>query len=555
MPTITTSARRPSSRLAAIVEPSTAVVSRSDRRTARLLSTVLLLLAPLALLSAVLQLITHPRLDGFTIALGVAIAAIVATYFLSRTRHFLLAGAITTLIPTAAGLAVLAAVNDDPGWFAFMGLNPALGALFVPIRWAVALATANLISVIVAVLAVPGLEGQTAIVAVMFNAIVSIVLLTAAMFRDLLERDRQADLLARQRLQQSVLDGTFGGMAIVRNGLVTDANEAFARLIAVEPDDLVGTRLDELLHENGERPLGDTVRSLDRDPIEIAATRRDGTSFDAEILVRRTDDGDADNLVLAVRDITARKRADRDLTRARRMESVGRLAAGIAHDTGNELMVISALTEQLRLEQREAGLANGTVDEIANAADRVANLIRRVLVGQAEQPEPDDIDVGALLARRSSMWQRVLGDGVQLRVDAIDAGHVRLDHASFEQLMLNLVLNARDALEGAGSVTIRASTVTTETDAATVPILAELAAGRYLRLSVADNGSGIAAEHLEHVFDPFFTTKERNRGTGLGLFTSRSAVQSAGGEMTVTADENGTVFAVYLPTLDGPPTN
>ena len=88
-----------------------------------------------------------------------------------------------------------------------------------------------------------------------------------------------------------------------------------------------------------------------------------------------------------------------------------------------------------------------------------------------------------------------------------------------------------------------------------MPILAELAAGRYLRLSVADNGSGIAAEHLEHVFDPFFTTKERNRGTGLGLFTSRSAVQSAGGEMTVTADENGTVFAVYLPTLDGPPTN
>ncbi len=526
-------------------------MDRSDRRTARLLSTVLLLLVPLALLSAVLQLIAHPRIDGVTAALALAIAAIAATYFLSRTRHFRLAGAITTLIPTTAGLAVLAAANDDPGWFAFMGLNPALGALFVPIRWAVVLATINLTAVIGGVLTAPGLAAQTAIVAIMFNAIVSIVLLTAAMFRDLLERDRRADLLARQRLQQSVLDGTFGGMAIVRNGIVTDANEAFARMIAVEPDELVGTRLDELLREVGERPFGDTIRSVDRDPIEIEATRRDGTSFDAEVVVRRTDD-DAGNLVLAVRDITDRKRADRDLIHARRMESVGRLAAGIAHDTGNELLVISALTGQLRREQQEAGLANGTVDQIANAADRVANLIRRVLVGHAERPDSDDVDVRAFLARRSSMWQQVLGEGVRLRVDIIDAGHVGLDPASFEQLMLNLVLNARDALEGGGSVTIEASTVATAGDAATVPDLTALRAGRYQRLSVADNGSGIAPAHLESVFDPFFTTKEHDRGTGLGLFTSRSAVQSAGGEMTVTSDENGTVFSVYLPALDDP---
>lgn len=554
MATITTSARQPSSRVAALVEPSAAVVGRSERRTARLLSTVLLLLAPLALLSTMLQLIAHPELDGSTVALAIAIAAIVATYFLSRTQHFRLAGAITTLIPTAAGLAVLAAANDDPGWFAFMGLNPALGALFVPIRWAVALATVNLISVIVGVLATPGLDGQTAIVAVMFNAIVSIVLLTAAMFRDLLERDRQAELLERQRLQQSVLDGTFGGMAIVRNGIVTDANEAFARMIVVAPDDLVGTRLDELLHQNGEHPFGDTVRSAGRDPIEIAATRRDGTSFDAEIVVRRTDD-DAGNLVLAVRDITDRKRADRDLMRARRMESVGRLAAGIAHDTGNELLVISALTDQLRLEQREAGLSNSTVDEIANAADRVANLTRRVLVGHAEPPGPDGVDIRALLEQRSPMWQKVLGDEVRLRVDVIDAGRVRFDQASFEQVMLNLVLNARDALEGGGSVRIQASTVTTAADAATVPDLVELPPGRYLRLSIADDGSGIAAAHLESIFDPFFTTKEHDRGTGLGLFTSRSAVRSAGGEMTVTSDADGTVFTVYLPAFDVPTTN
>ncbi len=528
-----------------LIEPSPNVADRSDRRTAQLLSTILLLLAPLALLSGLLQVISGGSTNSVQITLAAAVVMIVLTYLLSRTRHFRVAGALTSLIPTAAGLGVLAANPDDPGWFAFMALSPALATLLVPIRWALILALVNLTGVIVGVVATPALDSVVVVVAIMFNAIVSVILVTAAGFRNRLEQDRSADLLARQQLQDNILAGTFGGIAIVHDGVITEANDALADLFATDSDSLLGADLHQLFDETSHGLLDRIIEQADRLPVEVSAVRRDGSVFDAEVLVRTTTGPSAAAHVLAMRDVTQQKQAAASLLRAQRMESVGRLAAGMAHDTNNELFVISAIAENLKWELKDAGMPTGTVQQVQDATDRISTLIRRVLmIGRHSETKPRLIDTGEFIVESSTMWRQVLGSAVDLQLGKAQGGLVHIDRGRFEQLLLNLVLNARDAIDGAGQVCIEAMPVVL--DAARTNGV-DLPAGRYQRITISDSGDGIASEHLAHIFEPFFTTKQEGRGTGLGLYTSMEIVRQSGGALVAECDEQGTTFAVYLP--------
>ncbi len=525
-----------------LVRPSPAVTDRSEQRTARLLSTILLLLAPLALLSAVLQLAAgagQARVQG---ALAAATVAIAIAYALSRTRHFRIAGAITTLIPTAAGLGVLALDTHDPGWFAFMALSPALGGLLVAIPWSMLLAGVNLLTVVAATL-VTDLDADVAIVAIMFNSIVTVVLLTAAIFRDRLEQDRRADLVARKQLEDSILANSFAGIAVVRNGVIEEANQNFSDLFGATDAGLAGRPMRGLFESSSDDAVPGSPARAGSHPVELTALRSDGSSFVAEVIVQHTPDQTAE--VIALRDITERKRADEALLRAQRLESVGRLAAGIAHDTNNELFVISAHADELMRQQKDAGMPTGAVQQIRDAAERVSNLIGRVLlVGRGEEVIPQAIALSEFIDESGPMWRQVLGRGIDLRLEPGDDGCVWISRGHLEQLLLNLVLNARDALDGAGEVRIAVDRVVMAPD---VDLPVDLRPGAYQRIAIADDGSGIAPQHLPHVFDPFFTTKDDAGGTGLGLYTSREIVRRAGGELTVESTIAGTAFVVHLP--------
>jgi PAS domain S-box-containing protein len=529
---------------ARLTEPSAEIVDRADRRTARLLSTILLLLAPLGLLSALLQL-DGSSPGGLQVAIAAAVVAILLTYRLSRTRHFRVAGAVTSLIPTAGGLGVLAVDTSDPGWFAFMALNPALGTLLVPIRWSVVIASVNQTAVLVAV-GVADVDGDLAVVAVMFNAIVAVVVVTAAWFRNRLEQDRRADLVAQQRLHEGILAGTFGGIAIVRDGLVVDANEAFSGLFATVHTDLRGTRIDELFRPGVYEALREAADAASGVPVETTALRSDGAAFATEVLVRLIDGEGRVSEVIAMRDITDRKEADEALFRAQRMESVGRLAAGLAHDTNNELMVISALTGELEGEHRRAGLPTRGVEQIRHAAQNVSTLIQRVvLFGRDNEHEPTLIDTGEFLAACRPLWQQVLGRHIDLEVEFDEPAPIRIDRIRLEQVLLNLVLNARDAIEESGTVRVVADTV--DVTAGSHPVGRQLPAGRYPRISVSDTGRGIDPDDLAHLFEPFFTTKSDGQSTGLGLYTSREIARGSGGDVAVETSPEGATVSVYLP--------
>lgn len=529
-----------------LTEASPDVTDRSDRRTAHLLSTLLLLLAPLAVLSASLQLIESGEWGAVQFTILVVLVAIILSYLLSRTRRFRLAGAITALIPTVGGVAVAATDSADPGWFAFMALNPALGTLLVPIRWSVPLAAANMAVVVAAVFTVSDLDSDVAIVAIMFNAIVSVLLITAAAFRNRLEQDRRADLLAKQRLHESILEGSFGGIAVVDGEVISQANEAFSNLFGVDAGGLAGAHLAQLFDDASSEMLGRAIDQADGRPVEIAAIRSDGSMFDAEILVPRAVAPDAATEVVAIRDITDRKQADEVMQRAQRMESVGRLAAGLVHDTNNELFVISAFADQLVREQKEADRPTDAARQIQDAVDRVSTLIRRVLlIGQGNATEPKVINTYDFVTECCPMWQRVLGTEIDIEVVGEGNGQVYIDRGGFEQVLLNLVLNAGDAIRGEGVV--RVGIVGVTLDDAPASRDTGLSPGPFQRITVADTGEGISAEHLTHIFDPFFTTKDDGRGTGLGLYTSRAIVQNSGGMLTAESTEQGTTFIVHLP--------
>jgi PAS domain S-box-containing protein len=533
-----------------LAEPSPLIVDPAERRTARLLSRLLLVITPLGSFSVVAQLANDATLDLFQVALALAIIALLFTYVLSRTRYSRLAALITTLIPTVAGLGVLAADASDPGWFAFMALNPALGSLLLPTRSATVTAGLGLAAVFGASLLEPGLDADTAVVAIMFNVIVTAVLLIARRHRSQLERDRRAELVARQRLNQSVLAASFGGIAMIRDGVIDESNEAFAELLAMSQADLVGTPVHELFAPDSQAAFGIVLSRSDGHPAEVVARRRNGSTFDAEILALRPDDDEDAPIVMAIRDISERKRATEAFVRAQRMESVGRLAAGIAHDTNNQLSVVGATVELLLQDPDQSEEGRTRLRMVRSAADHIAALVQRVLVASRRRvSDPVVVELESFVAELEPMWRSVLGDKVDLELGSRDgSGCVLIDPIEFEQVLLNLVLNARDAMHGSGVLRIDVGVAGRGIDGTR-----QLPMGEYAAIAVTDSGEGIASEHLDRVFEAFFTTKGEESGTGLGLYTCRDVVERAGGALAVESRPGATTFQVLLPWVDANP--
>jgi signal transduction histidine kinase len=249
-------------------------------------------------------------------------------------------------------------------------------------------------------------------------------------------------------------------------------------------------------------------------------------------------------------DITKVKQLEEQLRQSQKLEAIGQLAGGVAHDFNNLLTVIAGYSELLL--ERSAGdeMMRSEVEEITKAAESAASLTRQLLAFSRKQTlRPVVSDPNLLVSDVSKMLRRLIGTGVELvTVLKPEVGLVSVDSTQIEQVLMNLVLNARDAMPKGGKVVVETKNV--ELDAASDAEHLGVPAGRYVMLAVSDTGCGMNEETRKRIFEPFFTTKEVGKGTGLGLSTVYGIVKQSGGNILVYSEVGvGTTFKIYLPSV------
>ena len=276
--------------------------------------------------------------------------------------------------------------------------------------------------------------------------------------------------------------------------------------------------------------------------------RFDGEVFLIEVLLTAVQRGGKQVLHVVWRDITDRKRLEEQLRHSQKMEAIGQLTGGIAHDFNNLLVAIMGNGELLQRQLRDRPDLSAYVEEMIAAGQRGASLVRQLLLFSRPHESPTEvIDIVPVLHDIKTLLRRLIGDRVRMVVEAHPTPlPVRSTRSHVEQVVVNLVTNARDAMPDGGTVQLRLCPVTISDES--IGASEQLEAGRYALLTVSDSGSGMSPDTLRHAIDPFFTTKEVGRGTGLGLSTVYGIAKQSGGKLRIdSALGHGTTVKVYLP--------
>jgi two-component system cell cycle sensor histidine kinase/response regulator CckA len=291
------------------------------------------------------------------------------------------------------------------------------------------------------------------------------------------------------------------------------------------------------------------------DGFEVRWKRKDGNTITVRISGRAVAGGDEPSNVLEAiaEDITERRVLEDQFRQSQKMEAVGRLAGGIAHDFNNLLMVISGYTEVLLYHLSPGHPLHAKAEAIQQASDRATTLTRQLLAFSRKQLlELKVIDVNAIVADMERLLRPLIGEDIELTTSlAPNIGCTRADAGQLEQVIMNLVVNAKDAMPSGGKICIRTASVTL--DDSYRPENTFIKNGPYVMISVSDSGQGMDRETQARIFEPFFTTKEKNKGTGLGLSTVYGIIKQSGGYVFVQSElGRGTVFTIYFPRTDEP---
>lgn len=341
------------------------------------------------------------------------------------------------------------------------------------------------------------------------------------------------------------------------SGTIASWNRYAESLYGWTAAEAVGQNVAKLIFAEGDagypgRLLPDCLEPGTRVDRERQIRRKDGTIIWVSVSAAPVTDenGHVTHIVGTSVDITERLRLEQQFRQSQKMEAVGRLAGGVAHDFNNLLTVIKGHAEFLSRALPDEGESREDIDQISKAAERAAGLTRQLLAFSRQQMmEKQVLDPNALLLDLEKMLGRLIGEDIILNV-SLQSGipPVLADAGQVEQAVMNLVVNARDAMPEGGDlrITTRAVTVAAE-DAA---MYSEASAGDYVSIAVSDTGSGIPADMLAKIFEPFFTTKAAGHGTGLGLATVYGIAQQSGGFVGVTSSlRNGSTFTLYLPAV------
>jgi PAS domain S-box-containing protein len=380
--------------------------------------------------------------------------------------------------------------------------------------------------------------------------------------RDVSERRRAEEALREsEEKHRTILRAAMDGFCLLdTKGRLLEVNDAYCGMSGYSEEELLNMQVSDLeANEAADSTAAHIQRIMERglDRFESRYRRKDGSVFDVEVCVQYRPGG-SEPLVAFLRDISERKRAEAErehlqlqLIQAQKLESVGRLAGGVAHDFNNLLTVINGyagfLSEELAAEdpRREYAL------EIRNAGERAASLTRQLLMFSRKQAiAPRAINLNGVVSDVERMLRRLIGEDIELAIRlAPQMGAVMADPDQIQQVIVNLAVNARDAMPNGGRLEI--STADVELDGAAVALHPEATPGRYAVVTVTDNGTGMPEEVLRKVFEPFFTTKEHGKGTGLGLAMAYGILQQSGGWIDVQSEiGSGSTFKIYLPSTD-----
>ena len=379
------------------------------------------------------------------------------------------------------------------------------------------------------------------------------------------ERKRAEEVLRQsEKLFRALIEGSSDMVCILgADRRIRYQSPSIERVLGYEVAWMVGRDPFQLIHpedrERIEQVFARVVAGGSTEPVEGRMRHKDGSWRVIEGSgVSRLDDPDIQGIVIHSRDVTDRHAAEEALNRSedqlrhsQRLESVGRLAGGIAHDFNNLHTVILAYSEQMITKLGADHPMSRAATEVHKAAGRAAGLTRQLLAFSRRQVlEPSVLDLDLVLADLGPMLRRVIGEDIDLLIHAGDqSGRVRADRLQVEQVVMNLVVNARDAMPNGGRLTIDTARVTLAADEARR--LEGLTAGPYVRMRVCDSGIGMDTEVRAKLFEPFFTTKERGEGTGLGLSTAYGIVQQSGGAIDVESQPGqGATFSIYLPSVE-----
>src|SRR5580693_4683898 len=332
----------------------------------------------------------------------------------------------------------------------------------------------------------------------------------------------------------------------------TSALGAGLTRLGLKPNQIVGVSLFDYFETSDPAflPIAAHRRAIAGEPTTFHVEWKGG-SYTCHVEPLRTAEGELQGAICMALDITDRRQLEEQLRQAQKMEAVGRLAGGIAHDFNNLLMVIQGYADLMTERLAEGDPLRRNAEQIQTASQRATSLTRQLLAFSRKQMlAPKVLNVQSVVAEMEKILRRLIGEDIQLETSsAPDLGLIKADRSQIEQVILNLAVNARDAMPQGGRLTIETANVELDSSYSHPP--AVLSPGRYVMLAVTDNGCGMDAETQAHVFEPFFTTKEKGKGTGLGLATVYGIVKQSGGYVWVYSEPGrGTSFKIYLPMVE-----
>jgi PAS domain S-box-containing protein len=341
------------------------------------------------------------------------------------------------------------------------------------------------------------------------------------------------------------------------NGIVTSWNRGAEHIYGYAPEEMVGKHISLLTPSDHPDEITEILKKIAKgestEHCESVRVTKDGRRLDVSISVSplRGASGDIVGASAIARDITAQKRAEGQLRQSQKMEAIGRLAGGVAHDFNNILGIINACTEFLRDRIDPAAEPSLYVENIKKATERGRSLTKQLLAfSRTSAIQPSILDLNERLRDISKLLRPLMGDDVEiLIVPRSSSAVVEADAGQLDQIVVNLAVNARDAMPRGGKFILETGTVRFD------EVFAEqhqaMAAGKYVLLAVSDTGTGMDEATVSRIFEPFFTTKELGKGTGLGLATVYGIVKQSAGHILVYSEPgHGTTFKIYFPSAD-----